>query len=108
MGCYRCGTRQTDPARGPSPWRRGVRRGRQVLVCPDCQRHAEWSADLDACPRCGSVALAVALGAVRCRDCGAEAAAYDEGVTPPDPALAAEVAEALARAFGRDRPPPPG
>jgi len=29
MPCYRCGTRQTDPARGHSPWQRGVR-GDQV------------------------------------------------------------------------------
>ena len=37
MPCYRCGVRQTDPERGSSPWRRGVRHDRLVLVCPACQ-----------------------------------------------------------------------
>ena len=32
MPCYRCGTRQVDPVRGHSPWRRGVKGDEQVLV----------------------------------------------------------------------------
>jgi len=75
MPCYRCGARQTDPGRGQSPWRRGVRRDCQVLVCPDCQVAHDWAGDLDRCPRCGSVHLVRRLGEVECRDC--------ETVVPP-------------------------
>src|SRR5215469_16505808 len=71
MPCYRCGTRQVDPVRGHSPWRRGVRDDQQVLVCPDCQATANWTADMDKCPQCGSVHLVRRLGEVECRDCGA-------------------------------------
>jgi hypothetical protein len=70
MPCYRCGVRQTDPDRGQSPWRRGVRNDCQVLVCPDCQVAHDWTGDLDRCPRCGSVHLVRRLGEVECRDCG--------------------------------------
>ena len=70
MPCYRCGARQSDPVRGPSPWKRGVRAGEQVLVCPDCQQVHDWSADLQHCPDCGSVRLSRALGVTRCGDCG--------------------------------------
>ncbi len=71
MPCYRCGVRQTDPVRGASPWRKGVRADEQVLICPDCQRTADWTADLDTCPRCGSTALVRRLGRTECRDCEA-------------------------------------
>ena len=69
--CYRCGARQTDPVRGASPWRRGVRADVQVLVCPDCQQVSSWLDDLDRCPVCGSTALFRRLGATVCRDCEA-------------------------------------
>ncbi len=71
MPCYRCGVRQTDPGRGQSPWKRGVRRDSQVLICPGCQADADWTADLDRCARCSSVHLVRRLGEVECRDCGA-------------------------------------
>ncbi|REE95401.1 hypothetical protein [Thermomonospora umbrina] len=70
MPCFRCGARQTDPVRGVSPWRRGVRDDRQVLVCPACQCAHDWTADLDDCAGCGSTALICRLGEVECRDCG--------------------------------------
>jgi hypothetical protein len=71
--CYRCNARQTDPARGASPWGRAVIGGEQILVCPDCQSGADWRAPLDRCATCGSTHLAKALGQVVCRDCGARA-----------------------------------
>src|SRR5512142_915559 len=71
MPCWQCARRQTDPARGPSPWRRGVLGGEQVLVCPDCSSEPDWDANLDACARCGSRRLVKALGEVSCRACGA-------------------------------------
>jgi uncharacterized Zn finger protein (UPF0148 family) len=70
MPCYRCGTRQTDPDRGQSPWKRGVRGDNQVLVCPDCQSGRDWAADLDRCARCGTVRLVRRLGEVECKNCG--------------------------------------
>jgi hypothetical protein len=110
--CYRCGARQTDPARGASSWRRGVRDAQQVLVCPDCQGSADWTADLDRCPACGSTALVRRLGKSVCRDCGAspdddldaDAAAAEAGLADPAGAptgLAAEVAAAIDRVLGR-------
>jgi ribosomal protein L37AE/L43A len=94
-----------DPARGPSPWKRIVTSGEQVLVCPDCQRRPDWDADADRCSACGSTALAKALGNVRCRGCGAVqeagAATADAHALPSD--LSAEVTAALDRIFGRDR-----
>ncbi len=75
MPCYRCGVRQTDPGRGQSPWKRGVRRYSQILICPGCQDTADWMAELDQCSRCSSVHLVKRLGEVECRDCGA--------ITPP-------------------------
>jgi hypothetical protein len=71
MPCYRCGARQTDPDRGQSPWRRGVRGDCQVLVCPDCQVARDWAGDLNRCPQCRGVHLVRRLGEVECRDCGA-------------------------------------
>lgn len=67
MPCYRCGTRQVDPERGKSPWKRGVLREHQVLVCPACQPAAD--ADLDRCARCGSRYLIRRLDQVECLDC---------------------------------------
>ncbi|MGW5414893.1 hypothetical protein [Actinomadura geliboluensis] len=70
MPCYRCGARQTDPVRGASPWKRGVKAERQVLVCPSCRAGRDWADDLDRCSACGSAALVCRLGEVECRDCG--------------------------------------
>lgn len=120
MPCYRCGTRQVDPERGKSPWRRGVLREHQVLICPACQSAAD--ADLDRCARCGSKHLIRRLDQVECLDCrlireaeltpALPAAASPgaargpgEGAAPgrqgSDPALAAEVARALEKVLGR-------
>jgi hypothetical protein len=79
MPCHRCGARQTDPVRGASPWRRGVRRGEQVLVCPDCQRGRDWTADLARCGACGSSRLVRVLGRTECKDCGAEDSVVEAG-----------------------------
>ena len=129
MPCYRCGVRQTDPSRGQSPWKRGVRRDSQVLICPRCQASDDWTADLARCPRCGSVHLVRRLGEVECRDCGtivppsagpgdalggealagealgsaalAGEVALTEVAGGPSPDLSEEVARALERVLGR-------
>ncbi len=126
MPCYRCGARQVDPDRGESPWKRGVRADRQVLICPACQSSVDWAGELDQCPVCSSVHLVRRLGEVECRDCGyvrePSSAAAAAGVGPipsvapaagaesvpgsgPDlgdtPSLAEEVELALARVLGR-------
>jgi ribosomal protein L40E len=114
MPCYRCGTRQVDPARGHSPWRRGVKGDQQVLVCPGCQAADDWKADLDKCRTCGSAHLVRRLGEVECRDCGATLPPVPEGgephvagrppglpVTDQAPGLSEEVALALERVLGR-------
>jgi ribosomal protein L32 len=107
MPCYRCGARQTDPERGKSPWRRGVRRDQLVLVCPGCQESGDWAADLESCGRCGSVHLIRRLGQVECLDCGLvrEPAPVLVSVPPTwvggDDALAEEVGRALDRLLGR-------
>ena len=114
MPCYRCGTRQVDPVRGHSPWRRGVKGDEQVLVCPGCQAAGEWTADLDKCRQCGSVHLVRRLGEVECRDCGAtippvhESAEPQVARRPPGlaaidraPGLSEEVARALERVLRR-------
>src|SRR3712207_2877734 len=104
MPCYRCGTRQTDPARGASPWKRGVRQGVMVLVCPTCQREHDWGSDMDRCLSCGSVSLSRALGETTCKACGAavpaEATSYGGSAEPSGraPGLSDEVGEALQRA----------
>ena len=101
MPCYRCGTRQNDPVRGPSPWKRGVVRGSLVLVCPDCQRTHDWTADLDRCPVCGSPALTRALGETTCKSCGAVVPDTGEPREPlSSGGLADEVAAALRRTLG--------
>jgi hypothetical protein len=104
MPCYRCGARQTDPGKGPSPWKRGVVDDQAVLVCPDCQRSHNWTDDLDRCASCGSTMLIRALGETRCRQCewvrrSPAEPAVDEG-TGGDPRLSEEVEQALRRRFG--------
>jgi hypothetical protein len=71
MPCVRCGKRQTDPAKGASPWARYVTGGEQVLLCPACQAaDPGWVATSDRCPTCGSTRLSMMLGSVVCRACG--------------------------------------
>lgn len=100
MPCYRCGARQTDPGKGPSPWKRGVIADEQVLVCPDCQAAHDWTSDLDRCGECGSTMLVRALGETRCRQC-----AWAKPAAPPsraaDGRLSDDVEQALQRRFGR-------
>ena len=120
MPCFHCGTRQTDPDHGASPWKRGVRHDRQVLICPDCQRSGHRAAELDRCDRCGSTDLICRLGEIECRACGTVRAAQPETeavetVPPtgrPDPhpgrpddpgTLSTEVAQALDRVLGHRR-----
>jgi hypothetical protein len=110
MPCYRCGTRQVDPDRGESPWKRGVRGDRQVLICPGCQAAFDWMADLDRCPVCAGIRLMRRLGEVECRDCGSVGqpiAAADVGDADGggSPGLAEEVELALARVLGKARRP---
>jgi len=113
MPCYRCGTRQVDPDRGESPWRRGVRGDRQVLICPDCQVAVDWAAELDRCQTCGSIRLVRRLGEVECRECGAvgqpvEASVRDGRTTERAASdLADEVERALAKVLGPSRQRPP-
>ena len=105
-GCYVCGARQTDPARGASPWQRGVVRGEQVLGCPSCEASGAWAASLDACAGCGSTALLRRLGDTVCRACGHAGDGVPAADPPPRAEQAArpvsdEVAAALDRVFGR-------
>jgi hypothetical protein len=100
MPCYNCGARQTDPVRGASPWKRGVRDETQVLICPDCQGMHDL--DLDTCGTCGSNSLICRLGEIECRGCGAVRMARAEAFSPPaSPDLSAEVEAALNRVLGR-------
>ena len=108
MPCYRCGTRQVDPVRGHSPWRRAVRADQQVLVCPNCQATADWAADMDKCRQCNSVHLVRRLGEVECRDCGMTVPPDSSPAAGPAgpsamraPGLSEEVALALERVLGR-------
>ncbi len=112
MPCYRCGVRQTDPERGSSPWRRGVLADHLVLICPDCQQSADWTADLERCARCGSVHLIRRLDQVDCLDCGLvrepalvggapSRPSSRHGTSGADDALAEEVGRALDRVLGR-------
>ena len=114
MPCYRCGTRQIDPDRGASPWKRGVRADRQVLICPECQSGRDWAAELDRCAVCSGVRLVRRLGEVECKACG-----HVQGPDAPDvatsaataagpgtaPGLAEEVARALDRVLAAHRVP---
>ncbi|WP_051426257.1 hypothetical protein [Jiangella gansuensis] len=129
MPCYRCGARQSDPARGANLWVRGVRADEQVLVCPDCQQTKGWSSGLDHCPVCNATTLVRRLGQTVCRSCEASATAeflavettMDRGfaVRMPGPGrhrrtdgrdLSADVASAIDRVLGRGsaRPASPG
>ncbi len=107
MPCYRCGTRQGDPEPGKSsPWRRGVIREHQVLICPACQPAA--LAELSRCTACGSDHLIRRLDQVECLDCRVTRDAEegdDDAATASEGAggggLAAEVARALDRLRGR-------
>ena len=99
MPCYHCGARQTDPGKGPSPWKRGVINDEQVLVCPDCQASHDWLADLDRCQSCGSTMLVRALGETRCRECSFTKAQVRVTQRSGDSSLADEVAAALRRRF---------
>ncbi|WP_066364604.1 hypothetical protein [Herbidospora mongoliensis] len=101
MPCYRCGARQTDPVRGASPWKRGVRAEAQVLICPACQRSHDL--ELDTCAACGATTLICRLGEIECRSCGHVRNAEENlSKEPPLPAdLAAEVEAALSRVLGR-------
>ena len=104
MPCYRCGARQSDPERGPSPWKRGVVREHLVLVCPACQRRPGWSAEFQLCARCGSLHLIRRLDQVECLDCSLvrDAAPKESSGRPArDSALADEVARALDRVLGK-------
>jgi hypothetical protein len=101
MPCYRCGVRQTDPVRGPSLWKRGVRGGVQVLVCPDCQRAHDWPADLDRCGACGSTMLVRILGETQCRSCGASG---DEAAPPVAAAPGSAARPVLAATPGSATP----
>jgi hypothetical protein len=70
-GCWLCGRPTFDPAKGDPPWARASAGGRQVLICPTCQRERpEWTASVDRCEGCGSTRLSVTLGEVVCRACG--------------------------------------
>ncbi|MEU9884571.1 hypothetical protein [Sphaerisporangium sp. NPDC051011] len=89
-----------------SPWRRGVRREAQVLICPACQR--EHDLDLDHCGSCGSTQLICRLGEVECRSCGwvrvarsSEAETGSSLVRAGAPGLSEEVEAALSRVLGR-------
>lgn len=127
MPCYRCGARQSDPARGKNLWVRGVRADAQVLVCPDCQQNRGWSDDLDHCTSCGATTLVRRLGHTVCRSCEASATAeflavestMDRGFAtrnaPDGPGrhrrsdgrdLSADVATAIDRVLGRAEPSP--
>jgi hypothetical protein len=97
--CYHCGARQSDPGKGPSPWKRGVIADEQVLVCPDCQTTHDWVADLDRCAECDSTMLVRALGETRCRQCS-WAKPSSGGAARADGSLADDVAAALQRRFG--------
>ena len=109
MPCYRCGARQVDPDRGESPWKRGVRADRQVLICPTCQSSTDWMAELDRCPVCLSAHLVRRLGEVECRDCGyvrdPGSASGDAGPVTGVPAGAAAPAVGSPGA-GEPRPEP--
>ncbi|KUP97338.1 hypothetical protein [Thermobifida cellulosilytica] len=98
MPCYLCGARSGDPSCGAEPWERGVRRERQVLICPDCLASRDWKADLDRCGRCRSTFLISRLGEIECHGCGeVRPQLAPAEPTPVDAALTNEVEQALSR-----------
>lgn len=104
MPCFRCGARQSDPEPGPSPWRRAVCDGRQVLVCPECQDGGDWRDAVDACPGCGSLDLTRRLGQTVCTQCLTLIHADLPVVAdspPADDVLSRDVADAIERVLGR-------
>lgn len=102
MPCYRCGARQSDPARGLSPWLRAVRADTQVLVCPECQQSHSWADDVDHCSTCGSTKLIRRLGNTVCRDCEASATAEFLAVeSTTDRGAAVRAAASAGRHRGR-------
>ena len=69
--CARCGRLTYDPDKRSAPWVRAVEAGRQILICPDCQRdRPDWAEGLDRCAACGGTRLSLQLGDVVCRACG--------------------------------------
>ena len=77
-GCFLCGRPTYDPDKRATPWVRAVAAGRQVLVCPECQRDVpDWAERLDRCEECGSTRLSAMLGQVVCRACGHTAGTGD-------------------------------
>jgi rubredoxin len=69
--CSLCGRATYDPKKQDVPWVRGVSGGRQVLICPECQRdRKDWAGHLDRCESCGGTRLSAILGDVVCRACG--------------------------------------
>jgi predicted amidophosphoribosyltransferase len=77
-GCFLCGRLTYDPDKRSTPWVRGVAGGRQVLVCPECQRDVPgWPDRLDRCENCGSTRLSAMLGQIVCRACGHTAGTSD-------------------------------
>lgn len=103
MGCHVCGTRQTDPVRGASPWQRGVVGGVHVLGCPACQASGECAKVLDRCAACGSTALLRRLGETACRACGhvGDGVAADGAPPPPERDAAASLSDEVAAALDR-------
>jgi hypothetical protein len=69
--CDLCGRATFDPDKRSMPWARAVRGGKQVLICPDCQRDRDdWTAGLDRCTACGATRLSAQMGDIVCRACG--------------------------------------
>jgi hypothetical protein len=69
--CFLCGRPTYDPDKKGTPWVRAVAAGRQVLVCPECQRDTpDWADRLDRCEVCDSTRLSAMLGQIVCRACG--------------------------------------
>jgi hypothetical protein len=69
--CHLCGRPTYDPDKRSAPWARAVAGGKQVLICPTCQRERpDWADSLDRCDACGGKRLTAMLGEVVCRACG--------------------------------------
>src|SRR5438093_7935068 len=69
--CELCGRGTYDPDKKERPWARAVKGGRQVLVCPQCQKdRPDWSDAMARCQQCGAVRLSAMLGEIVCRACG--------------------------------------